>query len=181
MELSSRRVRLGAAWLLILPFLWFARPTGRSLWIGGVLAAVGLCIRALSAGHIHKERVLTTTGPYAHTRNPLYLGTLLLGLGVTAAGGRWIWVGLFVAFFWVVYGRTIRAEADKLQGLFGDAYAQYAQAVPLFVPRLTPYREPGTGCPAGFSPARYRRNREYQALLGALAGFAFLAARMIWF
>jgi protein-S-isoprenylcysteine O-methyltransferase Ste14 len=179
-----RKLRLRAVWLLVLPFLWFARPTPASLSVGAGLAALGVLVRAFAAGYIHKDRQLTTTGPYARTRNPLYLGTFLLGLGVTIGGGRWIFVAVFLVFFALVYGRTIRNEARHLEGLFGDAYRHYARHVPLFFPRLTRYRAPGTerdGGQAGFSGGRWRRNREYEALLGALAGFGFLVLRMYWF
>jgi len=175
-----RTLRLRAVWLLIVPFLWLARPTPASLSVGAGLSALGLLVRALAAGAIHKDRRLTTSGPYARTRNPLYLGTFLLGLGITVAGGRWLFVGLFLLFFGIVYGRTIRHEARRLEEAFGDAYRHYARRVPLFLPRLTCYRAPDPGRAPGFSLERYRRNREYEALLGALAGFAFLAVRMYW-
>lgn len=176
----SRKVRLRAVWLLILPFFWFARPTPELLAIGGLLAAVGLAVRAAAAGFIHKDRQLTTTGPYAHTRNPLYLGSFLLGLGITVAGGRWAFVALFVAFFAWVYSRVIRQEARHLASAFGDAYRNYADAVPIFLPRPTPWRRAGEPVErARFSAERWRRNREYEALLGAVAGFAVLVVRML--
>lgn len=176
----TRALRLKTVWLLVIPFLWFARPTPAVLTVGAGFAFLGLAIRALAAGHIHKDRNLTTTGPYARTRNPLYLGSFLLGIGVTIAGGRWIFVVLFLAFFLVIYGRTMRYEAKRLEELFGEDYRHYARHVPFFVPRLTAYRAPGNEEEVGFSASRYRRNREYQALLGALAGFVFLAVRMYW-
>jgi hypothetical protein len=113
------------------------------------------------------------------------LGSFLLGLGVTAAGGRVLFVAVFVLFFTLVYSRTIRGEAQLLEQLFGEQYRDYAENVPLFLPRLTAWRAAGAslsdassaGAPA-FSLERWRRNREYEALLGAFAGFAFLALRM---
>lgn len=171
-----RRLRLRAVWLLILPFLWFARPTPLLLGIGATLGLLGLSIRAWAAGTIHKEKELTTTGPYAYTRNPLYVGSFFLGLGITIAGGHWIWPTLFLLFYVGVYGRTMSGEATLLAGLFGERFRHYAEHVPAFAPRLTPYRAPGvTG--GGFRLAQYRRNREWEAGLGALAGFAFLAAK----
>lgn len=176
-----RKLRLKAIWLLIVPFFWFARPTPTLLAVGGALAALGLFVRAMSAGFIHKEKELTTGGPYAYTRNPLYLGTFFLGLGVTVAGGRWIFVAAFLVFFALVYTRTIRGEAELLEELFGDTYRHYAARVPLFLPRLTPYQKAGeAGGESAFSVARWKRNREYEALLGAAAGFAFLTLRMVW-
>lgn len=176
----SRKVRLRAVWLLILPFFWFAAPTPELLVTGGLLAAVGLAVRAAAAGFIHKDRELTTTGPYARTRNPLYLGSFILGLGITVAGGRWVFAALFVAFFAWVYSRVIRQEARNLAASFGEAYQDYARNVPLFLPRLTPWRPQGAAGERGrFSADRWRRNREYEALLGAVAGFAVLVVRMV--
>lgn len=197
---SMRWLRLRAVWLLVIPFFWLARPTPALLAAGAALAALGLIVRAWAAGVIHKDAELTTTGPYAFTRNPLYLGSLLLGLGVVTAGGRWGFALLFLAFFAWVYGRTMRGEAAFLEGRYGDRYRHYAASVPLFVPRLTAYRATAgelrpahVGQPTGseqppfagahplraFSPERYLRHREWEALLGAAAGFAFLAAKML--
>lgn len=180
MALTLRRIRLRLVWLLVIPFLWFARPTPETLAVGAVLSVVGLLIRAWAAGFLRKEKTLATTGPYAHTRNPLYLGSLFLGLGVTVAGGQWIFVVLFLAFFAWIYRATMRSEAEVLEELFGDDYRHFAENVPLLLPRITPYRAPGvTESQGRFTLERYRGNKEYEALLGALAGFAFLAARMI--
>jgi protein-S-isoprenylcysteine O-methyltransferase Ste14 len=174
----SRKIRLRAVWLLIVPFFWFARPSPLLLAVGIGLAALGLSIRASAAGFIHKDRELTTTGPYAFTRNPLYLGSFFLGLGITIAGGHPLFVALFVAFFAAVYTRTIRHETRQLQAVFGDEYSEYAQHVPVFIPRLSAYRRTAAVPSAGFSAERWKRNREYEALLGAVAGFVVLTLRM---
>jgi protein-S-isoprenylcysteine O-methyltransferase Ste14 len=181
--LTLRKLRLRAVWLLVLPFFFLARPTPRLLLLGGAIAALGTTIRAWAAGTIHKERTLTTSGPYAHTRNPLYLGSFLIGTGATIAGGRWEFTVLFLAFFVVVYGRTMRAEAELLGERFGDRHAEYARNVPFFVPRPIPWRAPvavGALAEEGFTLRQWRRNREYQALLGVAAAFAVLAAKMWW-
>lgn len=177
---TLRWLRLRAVWLLVLPFLWFARPTPERLVQGALMGLVGLGLRAWAAGVIRKEAELTTAGPYAYTRNPLYLGSLLLGLGVVLAGGRWSFFALFLAFFAVVYGRTMRSEEALLEGRFGDPYRHYAGRVPLLLPRLVPYRPPDGGAGRPFSLSLYRRNREYEALLGTALGFAVLTLRMIW-
>ena len=174
-----RRIRLRLVWLLIIPFLWLAAPSPRSLLLGGALAALGLFIRAWAAGFIRKEERLATGGPYGHTRNPLYLGSFFLGLGITVAGGQWYFVVLFLVFFAAVYGRTIRSEAQLMEQLFGDEYRHYAASVPLFLPRLTGYRAPGAEQGGAFSLERWSGNKEYEALLGTAAGFAFLAVRML--
>ena len=173
--MNLRVLRLRAVWLLVLPFLWLARPTAVHLAAGAALASLGLALRAWAAGTICKDAELTTTGPYAHTRNPLYLGSLLLGLGVSTAGGHWAWPLLFVAFYAAAYGSAMIAEGDLLASTFGARYAAYAAEVPALIPRLTAWRA-GDGA-AGFTWAQYRRHREWEALLGALGGFAVLVAK----
>ncbi len=167
-----------SAWLFAVPFFWFAQPGQLVLAVGAALAVMGLWVRGWAAGTIHKNEQLTTTGPYARTRNPLYLGSFLVGLGVSTAGGHWIWPLLFVALFGVVYRRTIAIEARHLTGLFPEQYARYAAAVPIFLPRILPYRDPGGAVPPrGFGWGQYRHNREWEAALGVAAAFALLTAK----
>ena len=141
---------------------------------------MGLLIRGWSAGTIRKEEDLTTSGPYAFTRNPLYMGSLCIGTGLSTAGGHWIWPAVFLTFFAGVYGRTMVGEAERLTELFGYRYVEYAANVPAFVPRLTPYRADRQDVTQGFSWSQYRRNREWEALLGAVAAFAILAMKARW-
>lgn len=183
MALSLRQIRLRGAWLFVLPFFWFARPTPGLLLAGGLLAALGLSIRSWAAGVIRKDAVLTTAGPYAHTRNPLYLGSFFLGLGVMVAGGQWVFVVIFWLFFLWIYSRTMRFEATLLHDKFGKAYADWAAHVPLFVPRLTPYRgsdQADPEAPSRFSGSRWRGNREYEAVLGAVVAMLVLAGKWWW-
>ena len=174
-----RQLRLRAVWLIVLPFFWFSTPTAAWLAVGCALAVLGLVIRGWSAGTIHKDQELTVSGPYAFTRNPLYLGSFFIGLGVSIAGGSWIWPTVFLGFFATVYTRTMAGEAQHLGELFPERYAEYAAGVPAFLPRLTPYR-PQDGQTAGFRWAQYARNREWEAALGALAAFGLLAAKAFW-
>lgn len=177
-KLGSRRVRLKGIWLLLVPFFFFADPSPITIPIGAVLACVGVAIRAWAAGCIRKDRELAVRGPYAHTRNPLYLGSLFIGVGVTVAGGSPFFVGLFLLFFFVVYRRAIESEEADLEVEFGAAYRRYRTEVPFLLPRMTPYR-PGT--PASrFSPSRYLKNREWEAALGVVAGFVFLVVKLVW-
>jgi len=179
MRFDLRWLRLRAVWILVIPFLVLARPTPSLLAVGALLASMGLALRSWAAGHIRKERELAVGGPYAHTRNPLYVGSFLIGLGVVTAGGlRWF-VVLFALFFTLVYGWTIRGEASLLEERFGDQYRRYARNVRLVVPRLRAWRPDGA-LRSGFEPGRWLSNREYEALAGTLAGFAILAAKMLW-
>lgn len=180
MGLSLGKIRLRLVWLLILPFLFLARPTPGLLAIGGGVALLGLAIRAWAAGYIHKDQTLATEGPYAHVRNPLYVGSFLLGMGVIVAGGQWIFAVAFGLFYLTIYGRTVRVEAEALAKRFGEGYDTYATHVPLMIPRLTPARLGRGGSAPGFDVSQYWKNREYEAALGLAAGFAFLAAKMLW-
>jgi len=180
-KLSDRKVRLRAAWVLAVLFLLFARPTPPFLLAGGSVALIGLWFRGWAAGHIRKEAALAVGGPYAYTRNPLYAGSFLIGTGVALAGGRWLFVALFLAFFFLVYSRTATREARELEERFGEEYRSYARAVPLYFPRLAPWRPVGGGSPPTFSMDRYRANREWEAGLGVVGGLGALALKMILF
>jgi protein-S-isoprenylcysteine O-methyltransferase Ste14 len=179
-KLDLRTLRLRGVWLLLVPFVLLARPTTTLLAVGALVAALGVALRGWAAGLIRKNRELSTSGPYAHTRNPLYLGSFLIGVGVALASGRWEVLLLFGVFYALLYGVVIRAEARSLEERFGDRYARWARAVPLFFPRAAAYREASAeDRGARFTFERWRRNREYEAVLGVLAGFAFLTAKLL--
>jgi protein-S-isoprenylcysteine O-methyltransferase Ste14 len=173
------RVRLG--YPLALVFWLLAAPTPRSILLGGIIAVFGLFIRGAAAGHLHKDQELATTGPYGRTRNPLYLGSALLAAGFVVAGRSW-WAGLLVAaYFAVFYYTVMRNEEEDLRARFGAAFNHYAARVPLFFPFWvgSDFEARATGNRGdSFSWAQYRRNREYRALLGAIAGLAALGLRM---
>jgi Phospholipid methyltransferase len=172
---------------VLAPLLFIsARPTPGSLAAGAFIAIIGLAIRGWASGHVKKNQELTTSGPYAHTRNPLYLGTFLLGTGVAAGGGSLWFVGVFAAFYLLIYVPVMLAEAETLQELFSDEYEAYRREVPLFVPRFTPYpgssrggynRSGGEG--RQFDLSLYMRHREYRATVGFVAAYALLAAKLV--
>jgi protein-S-isoprenylcysteine O-methyltransferase Ste14 len=169
------RVRLG--YPVALAYLWFASPTWHSIAIGGAIAALGLIVRALAAGHLRKGEGLATTGPYASTRNPLYFGSALLAAGFAGAGHSWTGAALIVGYFALFYPAVIKREEAELRAHYGRAYEDYARRVPLFWPRVP--RSASSRVKA-FSWALYRRNREYQAALGFLLGLAVLVLKMYW-
>jgi hypothetical protein len=149
------------------------------------ITAAGLLLRGWSAGTIRKGEILTISGPYAFLRNPLYVGSFLIGAGLAVAGGSWLWLALFTGFFVSVYGPTISAEAERLTEQFGQSYVDYSARVPAFIPRLTPFRRSerseSTELATGFRWSQYERNREWEALLGAAAAYVVLALKMAWF
>jgi len=160
-------------------FVVFARPRAATLLAGGIVALLGLCLRAWAAGHIRKNSQLATSGPYAYTRNPLYLGSFLLGLGFTIAAGQPLLGLLFGALFLGIYLPVMRVEAATLSQLFSEDYPRYASRVPLFFPRLVPYRDEKTGG-AKFDAALYLRYREYQAAIGLLVAWGLLALKALF-
>jgi len=175
-------IRVKGAWPMAILFLLLARPTPGVLAAGALLALPGLLIRGWAAGYIAKDRELAVGGPYAHTRNPLYLGSFLLGLGVSIAGGFPVLILLFLGFFALTYTRTIQAETAVLTERFGEAYRAYCREVPPFLPRLSPYRPlGGEGSASGaFSMEQYRRNHEWEAALGVVGGFIALTLKFLF-
>lgn len=171
-----QRWRVPLGFLCGVLFIIFARPRPLTLAIGGAVALLGLLIRAWSAGHIRKNAQLATSGPYAYTRNPLYLGSFMLGVGFTIASAQPLLGLLFAALFLGIYLPVMRVEAATLAELFGEDYARYAQAVPLFVPRLLPYRDEKTR-DTRFDASLYLRYREYRAALGLLVAWGLLALK----
>jgi protein-S-isoprenylcysteine O-methyltransferase Ste14 len=168
-----QRIRVPLGFLFGIVFLVFARPEPLTLAIGGAIAVVGILIRAWASGHIRKNQNLAVSGPYSYTRNPLYLGSFILGIGFTIAAGVW-WLGIiFVALFLGIYLPVMRVESGDLTKLFGADYEEYARRVPLFFPRATPYRASDTK----FDMSLYMRHREYQAALGLTFALLVLAVK----
>src|SRR5216110_174510 len=130
------RVRLG--YPLAIAVLGFSRPTPGSILLGALAGAVGLWLRAYAAGYLHKQEVLTVTGPYAFTRNPLYLGSSILALGAAIATRSWISASLLILYFAIFYSMVMRREEKELYARHGAAFEEYARTVPLFFPRLWP-------------------------------------------
>ena len=163
-----------SGFLLVIAFAWLSRPTVLSLLAGLPVCIVGLGIRAWAAGHLEKNMALATSGPYARVRNPLYIGTLLTAAGFVIASRRWELAILFAAVFLLVYLPVIELEEQHLRTLFPD-YAEYARRVSKLIPgrRLAGERR-------RFRWSRYMRNEEYQAVLGFVAGVAWLVVRLLW-
>lgn len=171
-----QRFRVPLGFLFAIIFLIFARPEPKTLIIGGLIAVSGLLIRAWASGHIRKNQKLAVSGPYAYTRNPLYLGSFIMGLGFTLASGVWWLAILFAILFLGIYVPVMRAESKELIDIFGAAYEKYSKAVPLFVPRLTKFRGELSSSDK-FDMDLYLRYREYRAALGLAFAWCVLAAK----
>src|SRR5947209_2885709 len=147
-----------------------------------ILVIPGLWLRAYASGYVRKNAELTTTGPYAHTRNPLYLGSMLIAFGFAGASGSWIIAVALVILFAAIYIPTIQSEEIYLRAHFPD-FDEYARAVPRLLPRITPgrttVRQPTDPETRGrFSSALYWQHREYNSLMGAAAIYFALGIRL---
>ncbi|MEO8593612.1 MAG: isoprenylcysteine carboxylmethyltransferase family protein [Candidatus Solibacter sp.] len=169
------RLRVPSGFLIVLVFGWFSRPTPLSMAVGVPLSLLGLALRAWAAGCLAKNQQLATGGPYGYTRNPLYIGTLLVAAGLSVSANSLGLAGLFAAVFLLVYLPVIQNEEQHLRKIFPD-YAEYAERVPALWPRLTAAALANAN---RFRGALYLKNQEYQAGLGYLAGALFLLWKML--
>ena len=175
----ARRVRVPLGFVVAGVFLVFARPSWHTLAWSLLLVLPGLWLRGYAAGYVKKNAELTHTGPYAYTRNPLYLGSMGIAAGFAVAAGRWWLVVLLVGMFLAIYVPTILSEEAFLRGAF-PSFDEYARQVPRLLPRVTAARFGDTdGAVGRFSAERYRHHREYNATMGAVAIYAALALRML--
>ncbi|MGQ0712933.1 MAG: methyltransferase family protein [Gemmatimonadaceae bacterium] len=175
----ARRIRVPLGFLLAAGYLLVARPTPLTLIVGASIAFVGLLVRGWASGHIVKNDRLATTGPYAHTRNPLYFGSFLIAAGFAMAA-HWSLLLFVIAFFVLIYGPTMRDERISIQTRFPEAYGEWERNVPAFVPRPTPWQATPTSPDeqGGFDVALYMRHGEWRAALGYAAVLAYLIFRM---
>jgi protein-S-isoprenylcysteine O-methyltransferase Ste14 len=169
----ARRIRVPLGFVLAAVYIWLARPTWLSIVIGAVVAFIGVAIRAAASGHVKKNAELTKTGPYAHTRNPLYVGSIVIAAGFAiAAMSTWVVVVLALMFV-LIYLPVIRSEEAFLRGTFAE-FDEYCQRVPRLLPRFTRAYE-GTGT---FSRELYLKHREYNALIGTAAMLAAVVIKL---
>jgi len=174
----ARRIRVPLGFVFTAFFLWLARPTPAFLAFSLILVVPGLALRAIASGYVKKNAELTVTGPYAYTRNPLYLGSMLIAFGFSLAA-RSLWIALALAIlFAVIYIPVIRSEEAYLRGVF-PGFDAYAATVPPLLPRLTPAAAPGAER-GSFSAQLYRKHREYNALIGTLSVYAALILKMVF-
>jgi protein-S-isoprenylcysteine O-methyltransferase Ste14 len=163
-------------YLLAIGLIWWAKPVP-ALFVAGLVATLaGEAIRVWAAGHLYKNERVTTSGPYAFVKNPLYLGTLLIMVGLCIMASNWVLLAIGLAVFAVYYAPfKQRRESGRLRERFGESWTRYDRAVPGYLPRLTPY------------PARDRqpwrwdafiRNDEHGTLAAVLLGIGLLAWRL---
>jgi protein-S-isoprenylcysteine O-methyltransferase Ste14 len=175
----ARRIRVPLGFAFAAAYLWLATPTVRSLLVGCCIAGIGLLVRGLASGHVTKNEQLTMTGPYAYTRNPLYLGSLIIALGFAIASRSWLVVVIAVTFLFAIYLPVIRSEEEFLRTRFPE-FDQYSRNVPRLFPRFRPFRSSASS----FSWHLYWKHREYNAALGSALIVAALLLkpfiRVLW-
>jgi protein-S-isoprenylcysteine O-methyltransferase Ste14 len=172
----ARRIRVPLGFVFAAVYIWLARPTMRSITAGSCVAVVGLLIRALASGHVRKNEQLSVSGPYAYTRNPLYLGSLILAAGFAIAARSWLVAFIGLVIFFVIYIPVMRSEENFLRSRFPE-FADYARQVPRLFPRFTPYQSSSNA----FSPHLYCKHREYNAAIGLALMIAVLIIKVVWF
>ena len=173
----AKRIRVPLGFAFAIVYFWFARPTWQALALGAAIAMLGLWLRAFASGYVKKAQELATTGPYAYTRNPLYLGSMIIAAGFAVAARNWWLAAGMAAMFLAIYVPVIRFEEELLRGLFPNDVPGYFARVPRLLPRLRAESSARTG---GFSKELYLRHREYNAAIGTVLMFAALAAKLIW-
>jgi protein-S-isoprenylcysteine O-methyltransferase Ste14 len=164
---TARRWRVALSFLIAAASLTLAQPTPLSIAAGAGFLLAGLALRAIASGHIDKDVRLAVTGPYAHTRHPLYLGSVLIATGFVIAAHSWWVAAAACVLFLAVYLPMITAEEDYLRATFAD-YPDYAASVPRFALRVTPYRAGALAERPRFSRELYLWHREYNAALCAI-------------
>ena len=172
----AKRIRVPLGFAFAIFFLWMARPSLLFMALSLLLVVPGVCLRAYASGYVKKNAELTMTGPYAYTRNPLYLGSMLIAFGFALAS-RSIWIAIALAvLFAIIYVPVIKGEEAFLRSTFPE-FDAYSRRVSRLLPRLgRAALQNDVG--GGFSAALYKKHREYNALIGAALIYAALALRL---
>jgi protein-S-isoprenylcysteine O-methyltransferase Ste14 len=171
----ARRVRVPLGFGFAILYLWLAKPDLKSVLAGAGLVIPGLVTRALASGYLQKNEQLATGGPYAYTRNPLYIGSLILAAGFAVAARSWWIVAGIILLFFMIYLPVIRAEEAFLRERFPQ-FDEYAREVPSLFPRVSRFGKRS----GSFSWDLYWKHREYNATLGSAAIMAALLAKLFW-
>ena len=172
----AKRVRVPLGFCFAAVFLWLARPSWLTMGLRLLLVVPGVWLRGYAAGYVRKNMELTRTGPYGHTRNPLYLGSMMIAFGFAAAAGSWVILVALAVLFAAIYWPTIRGEEAYLREKFAG-FDAYARSVPRLLPRLT--AAPTDDVKGSFSSKLYLHHREYNACIGAVAIYAALAIKLV--
>ena len=169
--------RVRVSLLFVILAIVLAKPEIWAILVGVGLTIIGLGIRTWACGHLEKEKELTTSGPYRYTRNPLYFGNLLIGLGIVIASQSWWVLGCAFVVFVIFYPVIILSEKQKMEGLFPIEYATYKKHVPLFFPiyfSTWPHQD------IRFHWGKYKKNKELRAIIGSALVWLLLTAKLLF-
>ena len=172
----AKRIRVPMGFVFAVFFLWLARPTPMSFFLSLLSVLPGLWLRGYAAGYVRKNAELTSSGPYAYTRNPLYLGSLLIAFGFGGASGSVLLLAVLAILFAAIYIPTILGEEEYLRAHF-PGFDAYARRVPRLIPRIR--RGTGDSTPGEFSRTLYLHHHEYNSAIGAGAIYLALALRLV--
>lgn len=175
------RPRVLAAYLVAIAVVAAARPTAAGILAGSALVVAGVSLRVWATGHLYKNQELTTSGPYAHLRHPLYAGALLIGIGVAIAAGpgvALVALPLGLGFFFAYYlPYKERVESERLETLYADAFRRYRDGVGSLVPRLRPWRD--THLVGAWRLSRVVANNEHSVVGWSLLGLGAIGLRLV--
>ena len=166
------RMRVPVGIFVAILFIWLSWPDWRSLSIGTPFAFSGILLRSWAAGHLEKNVRLTVSGPFARVRNPLYLGSLLVGFGIGVAANSLLVLILTGFFFLCFYLPVVEEEERHLRELF-PSYQDYQKSVPRLIPLVRPVHRKDSS----FRWNLYSQNREYQALVAFFLIFLILLSK----
>jgi protein-S-isoprenylcysteine O-methyltransferase Ste14 len=153
--------------------LLLAIPSPRSIVIGFFFMMLGMFFRAWSSGYIDKDRELATEGPYSLTRNPLYFGNLLLGIGIAVASNQRTAALICAGYYLFFFTFLIVVERSRLRKRFGARYDEWARQANLFFPKIKKVRS------FNFNIAFYMKNREYRVLFYSLLIIAVFVVKYL--
>lgn len=168
-----QRLRVPCGFLLLIAFFFLSNPRAAALAAGLPVCAAGLLLRSWAAGHLRKNQQLTTSGPYAWHRNPLYAGTLLASFGCAIAGGGGWLLAFVAAVFLLVYFPVMQSEEQHLAVLFSE-FGRYSKDVPQLWPR-----RPSTHARERFSWAVWRMNKEWKGVAAFSILYLFLLLKFL--
>jgi protein-S-isoprenylcysteine O-methyltransferase Ste14 len=164
--------RLGIVYTLLAVLVYTSRrPTRLSLVLGLTPILAGLALRIWACGHLVKNKRLTTTGPYAYVKNPLYVGTILITAGFCVLAQPLLVPIVFVGFYAYYMPRKRKIEGDRLRKIYGEAYERFEKAVPDLLPRLVPYR---SGDTTRFDGRLVFENSEHGTVMSVAIGIALI-------
>ncbi len=176
--LTKLTIRTVPLFVLIALLFVYAEPQALLL-VGGIpLILVGEAVRLWAAGHLSKNKEVTTTGPYAYVKNPLYIGTFLVMVGFCMLAGHWqiLVLGLGTFFFYYAPYKK-KVESDRLRKIFGDVWDDYDRNVPHYIPKLTPYKDRGSH---RWEWSRVVANSEHQTATSALTGLILMVVLFLY-